>query len=128
MNKEEKKAFQDIFKKSSKSHRANETPEQATDNFEKYMEEIAASQTPNKLKKMQEKVKEELEHIPDWPDPDPQKELRMLYNVCRMRSLGKKATSKQTAKEVLMKCISDLQPKYPNHRFKCDEDFFNRCG
>lgn len=82
----------------------------------------------NKLKKMQEKVKAELEHIPDWPDPDPQKELRMLYNMCRERSLGKKATSKQTAKEVLMKCISDLQPKYPDYSFKYDEDFFNKCG
>jgi len=82
----------------------------------------------NKRKEMQERVKEELEHIPDWPDPDPQKELRMIYNIRRMHSLGKKATSKQTAKEVLMECISDLQPKYPDHQFKYEEDFFNKCG
>ena len=81
----------------------------------------------NKREGMQEKIKAELDHIPDWPDPDPQKELRMLYNMCRERSLGKKATSKQTAKEVLKKCISDLQPKYPDYQFKYDEDFFDRC-
>ena len=80
----------------------------------------------NKLKKMQEKVQEELKHIPDWPDSGPQKELRMLYNMCRMRSLGKRAEHKQTAKEVLMKCISDLQPKYPGYSFKYDQDFFNK--
>jgi hypothetical protein len=82
----------------------------------------------DKLKTMQERVKEELEHIPDWPDPDPQKELRMIYNTRRMRSLGKKAKSKQTAKEVLKECISDLKPKYPDFQFLYDEDFFNKCG
>ena len=81
---------------------------------------------PNKRKEMQEKIKAELEHIPDWPDPCPQKELRMLYNMCRMRSLGKKAEHKQTGKEVLMKCISDLQPRYPDYSFKYDQDFFNK--
>jgi len=82
----------------------------------------------DKPKTIQERVKEEIEHIPDWPDPDPQKELRLLYNARRMHSLSKKATSKQTAKEVLMKCISDLQPKYPDHQFKYDHDFFSGCG
>jgi len=80
----------------------------------------------DKLKTMQERVKEELEHIPDWPDP--QGELRMIYNTRRMRSLGKKATSKQTAKEVLKECISDLKPKHPDFQFLYDEDFFNKCG
>ena len=106
-----------------KARRANETPEQGMRNFEKHMMDIATS---DKSKKMQEKVQEELKHIRDWPEP--QGELRMLYQARRMHSLGKKATSKQTAKEVLMKCISDLQPKYPDHQFKYDEDFFNKCG
>ena len=58
---------------------------------------------------MQEKVKAELEHIPDWPEP--QGELRMIYQTRRMHSLGKKAVSKQTAKEVLKECISGLTTK-----------------
>jgi len=80
----------------------------------------------NKLKKMQEKVNEELKHIPDWPDP--QGELRMIYQTRRMHSLGKKAERKQTAKEVLEKCISDLKPKHPDYKFIYDEDFFNKRG
>jgi len=80
----------------------------------------------NKLKTMQDKIKEELEHIPDWPEP--QNVLRMIYNTRRERSLGKKAKSKQTAKEVLKECISDLKPKYPDSQFLYDEDFFNKCG
>jgi len=80
----------------------------------------------SKLKKMQEQVKEELEHIPDWPEP--QNELREIYWTRRMRSLGKKAVSKQTPREVLEKCISDLKKDYPNFQFKYDEDFFNKCG
>ena len=126
MNEEEKKAFQDIFKKSSKSRRASETPEQTMDNYEKHMEEIATSDTPNKLKKMQQKVKTELEHIPDWPEP--QNDLRSIYNTRRMHSLGKKAISKQTAKEVLEGCISRLKDDYPDFQFKYDEDFFSKCG
>jgi len=77
---------------------------------------------------MQEKVKDELEHIPDWPDPEPQNELRMIYNASRMHSLGDKVVRKQTAKEVLEECISRLKEDYPNFQFKYDEDFFNKCG
>ena len=123
MNEEEKETFQDIFKKSNKSHRANETREQAEGKFLGHMMDIATS---DKSKKMQEKVNEELKYIPDWPDP--QGELRMIYQARRMHSLGKKAESKQTAKEVLEGCISDLKPKHPDSQFKYDEDFFNKCG
>lgn len=80
----------------------------------------------SKLEKMRDKAKEELEHIRDWPEH--QGELRAIYWSRRMHSLGKKAKSKQTAKEVLEKCISDLKPKYPDFKFIYDEDFFNRCG
>jgi len=80
----------------------------------------------NKLKKMREKVKNELEHIPDWPEP--QSELRMIYNASRMHSLGDKVVHKQTAKEVLEGCISRLKENYPNFQFKYDEYFFNKCG
>lgn len=126
MNEEEKKAYQDMLKKLEESRRANETPEQAMDNFEKHMEENATSDTRSKLKKMQEKVKDELEHIPD--EPAPQGELRMIYQIRRMHSLGKKVISKQKAKEVLKECISDLKPKHSDFQFLYDENFFNKRG
>lgn len=80
----------------------------------------------NKRKQMQEKVKEELKHIPKGEGP--QNELRLIYNMSRMRSLGKKAERKQTAKEVLERCISRLKDDYPNFQFLYDEDFFNKRG
>ena len=124
MNEEEKKAFLKILEKSSESRRANETPEQAMVNFEKYMKETTLG-TSNTLKEILEKVKEELKHIPDWPQP--QNELRMIYQTRRMNSLGKKAVTKQTAKEVLKKCISDMKKDHPDFQPKYDEDFFNKC-
>jgi len=81
-----------------------------------------------KRKEMREQIKDELEHIPNWPDPQPQGELRMIYNARREGSLGKKAVSKQTAKEVLEGCISDLKKDHPDFQFKYDEDFFDKCG
>ncbi len=107
----------------NKARRANETPEQGMGNFEKHMIDIATS---DKSKKMREKVKEELKHIPDRPGH--QNELRMIYQTRRMHSLGKRAESKQTAKEVLEECISGLKDDYPNSQFDYDEDFFNKCG
>ena len=78
----------------------------------------------NKLKTMQEQVKDELEHIPDWPEP--QGELRLLYNAYRMHSLSEKVAPKQTAKQVLDKCISRVKEDYPDFQPKYDEDFFNK--
>lgn len=80
----------------------------------------------NKLKKMEEQVKDELEHIPDWPEP--QNELRAVYHNRRMHSLSKEVVLKQTAKEVLQRCVSFLKVDYPDFQFKYDEDFFNKCG
>ncbi|HUU18147.1 MAG TPA: hypothetical protein VMW72_13435 [Sedimentisphaerales bacterium] len=110
-------------KEELKARRANETPEQGVVNFLEHMKDIATS---DKSKKMREMVKEELEHIPDWPEP--QNELRMIYWTRRMHSLGKKAKSEQTAKEVLEECISDSKTKYPDFQFLYDESFFNECG
>lgn len=82
----------------------------------------------NKLKQMQEKVKNELGHIPKGPRGGPQNELRLVYRSRRMHSLGKKSVSKQTAKEVVEGCISDLKKDHPDFQFKYDEDFFDKCG
>jgi len=77
-----------------------------------------------KLKQMRECVLEELNHIPK--EPLPQGELRAMYWTQRMHSLGKKATSTQTAKKVLEQCVSYLKKDYPNFNFKYDKDFFNQ--
>jgi hypothetical protein len=79
---------------------------------------------PLKLKQMRAKVLGELQFIPDWPDP--QGELRMVYWMRRMNSLGKKATTEKNAKEVLMECIIYLKKDYPNFRFKYDKKFFDK--
>jgi DNA polymerase elongation subunit (family B) len=71
---------------------------------------------------MRKKVKDELEHISNWPEP--QGELRMIYWSRRMHSLSEKVVPKQTAKEVLQECISYLKDKYPDSQFNYDEDFF----
>ena len=90
------------------------------------MNDTSTSDTSNKLEKIQKKIEEELKHIPDLPGH--QNELRMIYQTRRMHSLGKKAESKQTAKEILEECISRLKDDYPHMQFDYDEDFFNRCG
>jgi hypothetical protein len=84
-----------------------------------------------KLKQMREKVLKELEHIPDWPEP--QKDLRMIYWFQRMHSLGKKAKVKKTAKEVLEECIAYLKKqggvyykKGSDYEFLYDKEFFEK--
>lgn len=109
--------------KEKKARRANETREQGMGSFIKHMKDVATS---DKSKKMREKVKKELEHIPNWPEH--QNELRMIYNVRRMHSLGKKAERKQTAMGVLEECISDLKSKHPDVQFLYEKDFFDKCG
>lgn len=75
-----------------------------------------------KLQDMHSQIQEELAHIPDWPEP--QGELRMLYNVKRMRSLGKKAECKNTRSHILEESIQQLKGDYPNCEFKYDREFF----
>lgn len=77
---------------------------------------------PSKLKEMRNKVLNELEHIPK--SSVPQGELRAIYWISRMHSLGKKAKINQNAHEVLQECIKFLQKDYPNFKFDYDEKFF----
>jgi len=79
---------------------------------------------PQKLKQMREKVLEELNHIPKGALP--QGELRAMYWMQRMHSLGKKTTIVQTAKEVIEKCIIYLKKDYSNFEFKYDKEFFDQ--
>ena len=84
-----------------------------------------------KLREMREKVKKELEYIPDWPKP--QKDLRMAYWFFRMHSLGKKAKTQKSAKQVLEECIDHLKKnegtyykKGSDHEFQYDKKFFSK--
>lgn len=79
---------------------------------------------PQKLKQMRELVLRELEHIPNWPEP--QRELRMVYWDHRMHSLGRKVNRQKTAKEVLEESIASLRRDYPDFKFEYDEQFFNK--
>ena len=77
-----------------------------------------------KLRQMREIVLGELEHIPNWPEP--QGELRMVYWSLRMHSLGKKVNRQKTAKEVLHESITSLQGDYPDFKFEYDKEFFSK--
>jgi hypothetical protein len=126
MTEEELKDYRGMLEKLKEVRRANETPEQAMANYVKFTKDASTSGMSNTLKMMQGVIDEELKHIPDWPEP--QNELRMIYQTRRMHSLGKKVESKQTAKDVLEACIENLKANYPAFQFKYDEEFFNRCG
>jgi len=75
-----------------------------------------------KLKQMRECVLIELNYISKGPLP--QGELRAMYWMQRMHSLGRKSTITQTAREVLDSCITYLRKDYPNFKFKYDKRFF----
>lgn len=79
---------------------------------------------PRKLRQMREEVLQELKHIPKGALP--QGELRAMYWMQRMHSLGKKATNEQTPKQVLERCIAYLKKDYPDFDFKYNEEFFNQ--
>jgi Spy/CpxP family protein refolding chaperone len=74
------------------------------------------------LKDMRKQVLLELEHIPK--SSEPQGELRAIYWLRRMHSLGKKAKKDQSAIEILKESIKDLRKDHPNFEFKYDEKFF----
>jgi hypothetical protein len=79
-----------------------------------------------KLKEMRGKVLKELEHIPDWPEP--QRDLRAIYWARRMRSLGRKARSRTTAGKVLLESIEQLKKYHNNYDPVFDREFFELRG
>lgn len=77
-----------------------------------------------KGKTIRETVKEEISHIPRGNAA--QNELRMLYWPLRMHSLGKKATTQKTKKEILIEAINATKTSYPDFVAEYDEEFFNK--
>ena len=76
-----------------------------------------------KQAEMRALVDAELKHIPNFPG-EHQGLLRAAYNAARMRSLGKRATKKETAFDVLQDRIEALRKENPDARFNYDKDFF----
>jgi len=77
-----------------------------------------------KLKSMRAQVKAELEHIP--PGELPQNELRQVYWILRMHSLGKKGKDLQESKkDVLKKSIENVSKDHRNFEFRYDKAYFN---
>ncbi len=68
-------------------------------------------------------VDTELKHIPKTPG-EYQGLLRATYNMARMNSLGKRATKKQSAFDVLQGCIKGLKKNNSDACFYYDKEFF----
>ena len=77
----------------------------------------------DKLKDMRNQVKEELSHIRRGDLP--QNEMRMVYWLMRMNSLGKKRKGDQTKEDILKIAIADVKKTYPDFEAQYDSFFFN---
>lgn len=75
------------------------------------------------MREMREIVKKELEHIPRGARGSPQNELRALYWIVRMNSLGKRPKFK-TKEECLKYAIKRIKENYPNFVPMYDSSFF----
>lgn len=78
--------------------------------------------SPSRLKDMRELVSNELEHIPRGNEL--QNEVRMIYQMLRMHSLGKKAKTKATKEEVLLRSIESVKKQHPKFLPQYDTEFF----
>jgi hypothetical protein len=75
------------------------------------------------LDEIRARVRAELEHIPKR-EGEQQGEFRMLYNMVRMRSLGKNADVVATPAGVLEYCLASLRERYPALDVTYDTVFF----
>jgi hypothetical protein len=74
-----------------------------------------------KLQEMRNIVKEELKHVPKGRQP--QQELRMLYQMLRMHSLGKKGKG-ESREDVLKEAIASVKKRHRGFEPKYDADYF----
>jgi len=81
------------------------------------------TELPSKLKEMRNQVKQELDYIPRGDLP--QNEMRMIYWLMRMNSLGKKAKGNETKEGILKNAIEDVRKTYSDFEPKYDKSFFN---
>lgn len=74
------------------------------------------------LQDMNRLVGQELEHIPNWPEP--QNMLRMVYAMSRKRSLGKKARVAKSRDDVLRESIAVVKKERPDWTELFDRGYF----
>jgi len=74
-----------------------------------------------KLTDMRQMVKDELEHVPKGRQP--QQELRMMYQMLRMRSLGKKGGG-EPREDVLKEAIESVKKRNPGFIPRYDKEYF----
>jgi len=77
-----------------------------------------------KLINIRQTVEEELRHIPRGNEA--QNLFRQVYNVLRLKSLGRKASKKKTKEEVFVEAIREVRKIYPDFFPEFDEEFFNK--
>ncbi|MCG2718357.1 MAG: hypothetical protein L6408_05930 [Nanoarchaeota archaeon] len=77
-----------------------------------------------KLKKMREKVKEELDHISRGDFN--QNLLRSAYWGIRLHGLGKKAEREISKEEALVNALKFIKKDTPNFCLRYDETFFDK--
>ena len=70
---------------------------------------------------MRTKVKKELEELPRGILS--QNELRRIYTINRLRSLGKKAIISKTKEDVFKDSVEELRKQYPDFVPICKGDF-----
>jgi ubiquinone biosynthesis protein COQ9 len=75
-----------------------------------------------KLKKMREIVRADLEHIPRFGID--QNLFRQMYAAVRMNSLGSKARLPDSKSDVLRECIKYYKKEKPDFKPKFDEKYF----
>jgi hypothetical protein len=75
------------------------------------------------LAEMNRMVGEELEHIPNWPEP--QNMLRMTYAMLRKISLRKKTADVKSRHDVLRESIASVKETNPDWQEQFDCKFFS---
>ena len=76
-----------------------------------------------KLEEMNATVAEDLSHIPEG-DYDFQGQLRMIYRMRRMNSLGKRPEGARTRQEVMAACTRSIGQ--PEEKLQFDREYFAR--
>lgn len=75
------------------------------------------------LKLMNQQIAEELRHIPEG-DYKFQGQLRMLYKMVRMKSLGSNPEGLHSACDVMQYCLTSIHERNPTAEIQYDQAFF----
>jgi hypothetical protein len=76
-----------------------------------------------RLQEIHDQIGTELAYIPKGSDHK-QGMLRALYQMGRMKSLGKNAAGRQSAYDVLQSSLAAAKQALPEYEFRYDQEFF----